>query len=84
MSGLAAIEAEDEFIEVGLQVRSAQAMVDAFAPGLEVGEGGVDPGQDDVGRHGADDMRVVADLGQPGIARQAIGSWRCCPGRSPA
>ena len=48
-------------------------MVDAFPPGLQVGKRGVDPGQDDVGRHGADDMRVMVDLGQPGIARQTIG-----------
>jgi hypothetical protein len=34
----AAVEAESEFIEVGLEVLAAQAMIDAQRPGLEVGE----------------------------------------------
>ena len=34
-------------------------MVDAEAPGLEVGDDAVDPGQDDVGRHLADDVGLV-------------------------
>ncbi len=40
-------------------------------PGLEVGEDAVDPGQDQVGGHGADDMGFVACGRQSGIARPA-------------
>ncbi len=73
MAGSAAVEAEDEFIEVGLQVLGPQAVVDAERPGLEVGEDAVDPRQDQVGGHGADDMGFVARGRQSGIARPAIG-----------
>ena len=34
----AAIEAEDEFIKVGLEMSVAQAVIDAQSPDLEVGE----------------------------------------------
>ena len=37
-------------------VTAPQAVVDTEPPGLEVGEDVVDPGQDDMGGHGADDM----------------------------
>ncbi len=38
MAGVAAVEAESELVEVGLQVLRAQAVVHAERPGLEVGE----------------------------------------------
>jgi hypothetical protein len=44
MAGVAAIEAEDELVEVGLQVLGPQAVVDLERPGLKVGEDAVDPG----------------------------------------
>ena len=48
MPGAPAVEAEDEFIEVGLEVLAAQPVIDAQGPGLEVGKDSVDPGQHDV------------------------------------
>jgi hypothetical protein len=45
--GAPAVEAEDEFIEVGLEMLAAQPAVDAQHPNLEVGEDPVNPRQDD-------------------------------------
>ena len=44
MPGAPAVEAEDEFIEVGLQVLAAQPVVDAQGRDLEVGEDSANPG----------------------------------------
>ena len=44
MPGTPAIETENKFIEVGLEVLSAQPMIDARGPDLEVGKDPVDPG----------------------------------------
>jgi len=73
MPGAPAVEAEDEFIEVGLEVLAAQPVIDAQGPDLEVGEDPVNPGQDDVGSHLADDMGIVGDAGGAGISGPAIG-----------
>src|SRR5271166_3240409 len=48
---------------------SSQAVIDAERPGLGVGEGAVDPGQNDMGGHGADDMGLVPDVGGAGVGR---------------
>jgi len=72
MSGAPAVEAEDEFIEVGLEVLAAQPVVDAQGPDLEVGEDPVNPGQDDMGGHLADDMGIVGDAGGAGISGPTI------------
>ena len=73
MAGSASIEAEGEFIEVALEMLSSQSVIDAERPGLGVGEGAVDPGQNDMGGHGADDMGLVPDVGGAGIGRPAVG-----------
>lgn len=73
MSGAASVEAEDELVEVGLEVFSTQAVIDAERPALEVGEDAVGPGQHDMGGHAADDMRVVRDAGGTRIPRPAVG-----------
>ena len=70
MSGAPAVEAEDEFVEVALEVLAAQAMVDAQGPDLEVGEDPVDPGQDDMSGHLTDDMGLVGDAAAPGYPDQ--------------
>ena len=67
MSGAPTVEAEDEFIQVGLEVLAAQPVVDAQGPDLEVGEDPVNPGEHDVGGHLADDMGIVSDAGGAGI-----------------
>jgi len=71
--GAAAVEAEDELIEVGLEVLAAQPVIDAQGPDLEVGEDPVNPRQDDVGGHLADDMGIVGDAGGAGISGPTIG-----------
>ena len=76
MPGAPAVEAEDEFIEVGLEVLAAQPVIDAQGPDLEVGEDPVNPGQDDVGSHLADDMGIVGDAGGAEIIRTSHRSWR--------
>ena len=43
MSGAPAVEAEDEFVEMGLEVLAAQPVIDAQGPDLEVGEDPVNP-----------------------------------------
>src|SRR5207237_5757752 len=73
MSGTAAVEAEDELIEIGLKVLAAQAVIEAERPDLEVGEDAVHPRQDDVGRHLADHMGIMMDAGGAGITGQPAG-----------
>ena len=73
VSGAPAVEAEDEFIEVGLEVLAAQPVVDAQGPDLEVGEDPVNPREHDVGSHLADDMGIMSDAGGAGIPGLAIG-----------
>ena len=67
MPRAAAVEAEDKLVEVGLKVLAAQTVIDAECPDLEVGEDAVHPGQDDVGRHLADDVGIMMDAGGAGI-----------------
>ena len=73
VAGSAAVESEDELVEVGLKMLGAQAVIDAERPGLEVSEDPVDPWQDEVGGHFTDHMRFVAELGSAGVARPAVG-----------
>src|SRR3954447_6992870 len=73
VSGAASVEAEDELVEVGLEVFAAQAVIDAQRPALEVGEDTVGPGQHDMGGHAADNMRIMRDIGCTGIPWPAVG-----------
>src|SRR3954470_16562687 len=73
VSGAASVEAEDELVEVGLEVFPTQAVIDAERPALEIGEDAVGPGQHDMGGHAADDMRIVRDAGSTGIPCPAVG-----------
>ena len=81
MPGTAAVEAEDELVEIGLQVLAAQAVIDAQGPDFEIGEDAVRPGQDDMGGHVADDMGIVIDAGGAGISPTIHRSWRWRRGR---
>ena len=38
---MAAIEAENEFVEIGLEVLAAQAVIDTQCPGFEIGKDAV-------------------------------------------
>ena len=73
MPGAPAVEAEDEFIEVGLEVLTAQPVIDAQGPDFEVGEDPVNPRKHDVGGHLADEMGIVGDAGGAGISGPTIG-----------
>ena len=44
MPVMAAIEAENKFVEVGLEVLAAQAVIDTQRPGFEIGKDAVGPG----------------------------------------
>src|SRR3979409_151111 len=71
--GAPSVEAENEFIEVGLEVLAAQPVIDAQGPDLEVGENPVNPREHDVGGHLADDMGIVGDAGGAGGSGPTIG-----------
>ena len=73
MAVATSIEAEDELVEIGLEILAAQSVIDAERPGLEVGEHAMDPGEHDVGGHRADDMRFVFDILGAGIGSPAVG-----------
>ena len=71
--GTTAVEAEDELVEIGLQMLAAQAVVDTQRPDLEVREDAVHPGQDDVGGHLTNDVGIVFDAGSAGIGGPSVG-----------
>jgi len=73
MPGAPPVEAEDEFVEVGLEMLAAQPVVYAQGPDLDVGEDPVNPREHDVGGHLADDMRIVGEAGSAGISGPTIG-----------
>ena len=66
--GAPAVEAEDKFIEVGLEVFAAQPVIDVQGRDLEVGEDPANPREHDVGGHFANDMGIVGDAGGAGIS----------------
>src|SRR5215212_3028804 len=61
------IEAEDELVEVGLEMLLAQAVIDAQSPALGVGEHAVDPRQHEMGGHRSDHLGVVLDVLERGV-----------------
>src|SRR5215210_7607692 len=73
VSGATSVEAEDELVEIGLEVFATQAVIDAERPALEIGEDAVGPGQHDMGGHAADDMRIVRDAGSTRVPGPAVG-----------
>ena len=66
MMRMSAIKSEHKLVEIRLKMGSPQPMINALGPRFEVGKSDVDPGQDDVGGHGADDMRIVNYRRRPG------------------
>lgn len=69
---MAPIEADDELVEVGLQVPPAQPVIDAEPPSLCVGEDPVHPGQHGVRGHWSDHLGVVLDVLERGVPRPAV------------
>src|SRR5271166_1683186 len=73
----AAIVAKYEFLEVGVDMFAAQAMIRPQRPALQQREGAVAPGQDDVGRHVSDNARIVPVIArEPRIGGVAVGDQR--------
>jgi hypothetical protein len=76
----ASVEAEDELVEVDLQMLGGDALVGALQPALEVADGSVNAGQDVVevldgdpaGALGAG-VVLVAELGEPSVGGPAVG-----------
>src|SRR3954468_22543380 len=72
-----AVPAEDELVEMGLEVRAAEAMENARAPSLHQREHPVDPGQRNVRWHLPDDPAVVLVLAlERAISLQAVADER--------
>ena len=61
MPGSPAVEAKDEFIEVGLEVLAAQPVIDAQGPDLEGGKDPVHPGQYNMSGHFTDDLGIYGE-----------------------
>src|ERR1700730_2090809 len=72
----AAIVAKHEFIEISVDVLAAQAVICAEAPSLHQRESPMNPRQDNVARHLADDAWIVPIAGQSRIGRVAVGNPR--------
>src|SRR5208337_1858476 len=53
-----AVVSKNEFIEIGVDVLTAQDVIRAQRPALHQRKGAVDPWQDDIGRHRANDARI--------------------------
>ena len=72
----AAVVAEDEFVEVGVGVFAAQAVIRANSPPFHQREDPVNPRQHDVTCHLADDARVMPVVDQSRIGSVAVGKQR--------
>ena len=68
--------AKDEFIEVAPQVRLAHAVIGPERPSFEIGEDAMDPRQQDVRRHRADDFSAMEEAGEAAVAGKAIAQER--------
>src|ERR1700693_6449049 len=69
----AAIVAEDELVEIGIDMFAAQAVIRGKSPPLHQREDPVNPRQHDMPRHLADDTRVMPVVDQSGIGSVAGG-----------
>ncbi len=74
------VVAKHKFIEIGINVLGAEAVVGAKAPALEQRENPMDPLEWDMTGHAADDTRVVAIAFQSRIGGVAIGDQGCARG----
>src|SRR5450759_1179748 len=72
----AAIVAKDEFVEIGVHMLAAQAVVRAETPSLQQREDPMNPRQHDMSRHLADHAGIVPVIGQSGIGCVAVGEQR--------
>src|SRR3954468_23540945 len=70
MSIKSSVVAEDEFVQVRIDVLTAETMVGAEAPPLQEGEDPMDPFEGDVPCHAADHAGIVAVIRE--IGRMAV------------
>jgi hypothetical protein len=71
-----AIVAKNEFVEIGVHMLAAQAVIRAETPSFQQCEDPMNPRQHDVRRHLAGHARIVPVAGQAGIGCVAIGEQR--------
>ena len=69
----ATIVAEDELVQIRIDMLAAQAVIGAQPPPLHQREDPVNPRQHDMGRHRADHARVMPVVGESGIGGVAVG-----------
>jgi len=67
------VPAEDEFVEIGLDMSLAKPVIDAEAEALQVREDEVNPRQEHMRRHRPDDFGHVMALVHAGIGGKTIG-----------
>lgn len=72
----ASVVAKNEFVEIGVDVLAAEAVICAQRPSLEQRESAMAPRKDDVTGHGADHAGIVAIVAQAWIGCVAIGQKR--------
>ena len=72
----ASVIAENKFVEVGVDVPSAEAVIGAERPSLHEREDAVDPRENDMPGGLADDARIVPVTGQPEIGMMAVREQR--------
>src|ERR1035437_5675998 len=70
------VVAKHEFVEICIEVLAAQTMICAEAPSLHQRKSPMNPRQDNVGRHLADDAWIVPIARQARIGSVAIGEQR--------
>jgi hypothetical protein len=76
VAGAAAVEVEDELVEVGLEMVAVQTVVNAQGLAFEVREHAGGPLRDEGSGHGADTMGMVVDLGGREIGGPSVGLER--------
>ena len=70
----AAVVAEDELVEINVDVLAAKAVISAEAPTLQEGEHAMYPLEGDVGRHITDDTGIVPIVGDTRIGGVPVGN----------
>ena len=59
------VEAKDEIIQIALKMRFSEAVIDAHGPSFGIAKDTMDPGEQDMGCHRTDDLRLVLDVLDP-------------------
>src|SRR6202049_2909475 len=76
MSVISAVVAKYEFVEIGIDVLAAKAVICAEAPSSHQRKGSMNPRKDNVRGHLADDARIMPVACQTRIGFVAVGEQR--------